>query len=222
MNWDTGVGPNRDVRNTLNIQPVMPFKLNDDWNLIARLIMPVLSQPALVPGGETHFGMSDFLFSAFFTPARPGGVIWAIGPAILVPISSEPTLGTEKFAIGPTGALIKQTGGWTIAVLANHLWSIGGADDRADVNQTFVQPILNYTTKKAWTIGLSSEISSNWEADAGEKLTAPAIFSITKLLKLGGQPISLGPGVGYFIDQPGNGPRWRGRFTLALLFPIKK
>ncbi|RPJ30830.1 MAG: hypothetical protein EHM35_12480, partial [Planctomycetaceae bacterium] len=77
MNWDTGVGPDKNTRNTLNIQPVMPFKLNDDWNLIARLIMPLVSQPPLAPGGETKCGASDFLFSAFFTPARPKGVIWA-------------------------------------------------------------------------------------------------------------------------------------------------
>ena len=219
MNWDSRVGPDEDTRNTLNIQPVMPFKLNDDWYLVARLIMPVVSRPPLTAGGETKFGLSDFLFSAFFTPARPQGVIWAISPAVLVPVTSEPNLGTEKVALGPTGALIKQTGGWTIGVLANHLWSIAGDDGRPDVNQTFIQPVLNYTTKTAWTYGLSAEISLNWEARAREEVTAPVIFSITKLLRLGRQPISLGPGVGYFIDQPGIGPKWRGRFTLTLLFP---
>jgi len=89
-------GPDKNTRNTLNIQPVMPFKLNDDWNLIARLIMPLVSQPPLAPGGETKFGASDFLFSAFFTPARPKGVIWAVGPALLVPVTSEPNLGRRR------------------------------------------------------------------------------------------------------------------------------
>jgi len=118
--------------------------------------------------------------------------------------------------------VIKQTGGWTIGVLANHLWSIGGDDGRADVEQTFIQPVLNYTTRTAWTYGLSAEISLNREARAGEEVTAPITFGITKLVRLGRQPISLGPAVGYFIDQPGIGPKWRARFTMTLLFPIAK
>ncbi len=222
MNWDTGVGPDRDTRTTLNIQPVMPFKLNKDWNFIARLIMPLVSQPALVPGGETKFGLSDFLFSGFFSPAKPQAVIWGVGPAVLVPVTSEPFLGTEKLALGPTAVVLKQIGGATFGALVNHLWSIAGDDERADVNQTFIQPFFAYTTKTAWTYTLSSEISLNWEARAGEEVTAPINFQITKLVRLGRQPLSVGPAVGYFIDQPGIGPKWKARFTLTLLFPLGK
>lgn len=221
MNWDTGVGPDKDTRVTLNIQPVMPFKLNDDWNFIARLIMPVVSQPPLAPGGETKFGFSDFLFSGFFSPAK-SKFVWGIGPALLVPVTSEPNLGTEKVALGPTIVVLKQMGGVTVGVLANHLWSIAGDDNRADVNQTFIQPFFAYTTKTAWTYSINSEMTLNWEARAGEEVTAPIHFSITKLVRLGRQPISLGPTVGYFIDQPSIGPKWRARFTLTLLFPIAK
>ncbi len=222
MNWDTSVGPERKTRATLNIQPVMPFKLNQDWNLIVRIIMPLVSQPPLVPGGETKFGLSDFLVSGFLSPAKPKGFIWGIGPAILVPMTSEPTLGTEKFAIGPTVIVLKQVGGTTIGLLANHLWSVLGDDKRPKVNQTFIQPFVSYTTKTAWTFSLNTETAINWEAKDGEGVTAPVHFGITKLVRIGSQPLSVGPTVGYYVDQPGIGPKWRARFSLTLLFPIKK
>ena len=34
----------------LNVQPVIPIKLSEDWNLITRTIMPIINQPSLFPG----------------------------------------------------------------------------------------------------------------------------------------------------------------------------
>ena len=72
FNWEQNVGPNEATRFILNVQPVMPFSLNKDWNLIARVIMPFVSQPPLVEGGEAAAGVSDILASFFFSPSKPG------------------------------------------------------------------------------------------------------------------------------------------------------
>ena len=40
-NTNFGLGPDDQTQNILNVQPVWPFKLNDDWNLITRTIIPV-------------------------------------------------------------------------------------------------------------------------------------------------------------------------------------
>jgi hypothetical protein len=218
-NWDYGVGPEEDTRFLLNFQPVMPFSLNERWNLIARVIVPVLSQPALVSGGEATFGLSDILFSAFFSPAQPGVAIWGVGPALSLPATSDPFLGTEKWAAGPTLVVLKQAGPWTVGALANHLWSYAGDEDRRDVNQTFLQPFLSFGTKTGVTYSLNTESSANWEAASGEEWTVPINLSVSKLTRLGRRPISVGIGAGYYAEKPEGGPDWKLRTILTLLFP---
>ena len=219
MNWDTRVGTEEDTRFLLNFQPVMPFAINNKWNLIARLIVPYIGQPALVPGGEPTSGVGDILFSGFFSPSQPGKFIWGVGPVLQMPTTADPFLGSEKWAIGPTALILKQSGGWTYGMLFNHVWSFAGDDERPDVNQTFLQPFLSYTTKTAYTFSVNTESVANWEASAGNEWTVPLNFQVSKLLKLGKRPISVGVGTGYFVDQPDGGPKWKVRAVLTLLFP---
>jgi hypothetical protein len=79
------------------------------------------------------------------------------GPVLLYPTATDDALGTEKFGLGPTAVLLKQEKGWTYGVPANHLWSVAGEGDRADVNATFLQPFISFTTKKFTTFGLNTE-----------------------------------------------------------------
>jgi hypothetical protein len=107
LNWDGPVGPNDDTRSLINFQPVMPFSMNQDWNFIARVIVPVLSQPPLAVGETARFGISDVLFSAFISPAQPKGFVWGIGPVVSMPMSSDPNLGSGKVGVGPTALVLK-------------------------------------------------------------------------------------------------------------------
>ena len=75
-NTDFNFGPDDDTLNTLNIQPVLPFSLNENWNIITRTIIPVVSQPGLTPGQDRETGLGDTSFSAFFSPAVAGKLIW--------------------------------------------------------------------------------------------------------------------------------------------------
>ena len=113
FNWEQGVGPNEQTRFILNVQPVMPFQLNEDWNLIARVIVPLVSQPPLFEGGASAFGVSDILTSFFFSPSKSSGLTWGVGPAVSLPSTTIPTLGTEKWSAGPTAVALKQSGPWT-------------------------------------------------------------------------------------------------------------
>jgi len=58
-NTNFGVGPGDDVQNVLNIQPVIPFSMTENWNLITRTIAPLIYQPDLVPGAGSEFGLGD-------------------------------------------------------------------------------------------------------------------------------------------------------------------
>lgn len=218
-NWDFGVGPEDKQRYLLNFQPVMPFSLNDDWNLIARVIVPVIGQPPLVPGGQPTFGMGDFVTSFFLSPARPSAFIWGVGPALLVPTTSDPFLGTGRWGAGPTGVVLVQSGPLTYGALANHIWSYGGDSTRADVNQTFVQPFLSFSTSTGYTFTLQAEASGNWEAREGERWTVPVHVLVSKVTRLGRRPISFAIGPGFFVSRPEGAPQWRLRATVTLLFP---
>jgi hypothetical protein len=124
MNWEQGVGPTDQTRFILNVQPVIPFSLNEHWNMIARIIMPFLSQPSLAPGVPADFGVSDVLASLFFSP-RHSAIVWGIGPVLSLPSTAQPTLGTGKWSAGPTAVVLKQQSGWTYgkAVVVRHISS---------------------------------------------------------------------------------------------------
>ena len=134
-------------------------------------------------------------------------------------VSSEPTLGTQKFSIGPTFVILKQEGPWTYGGLFNHLWSIAGSDTRADINQSYFQPFLAFATPKGVTYTVSSETSANWEATSSETWTVPLIGQVSKVTRLGHQPVSLGVGAGYYFETPTGGPDWKFRALFTLLFP---
>jgi hypothetical protein len=220
-NWNFGVGPgpDNDTQFLENFQPVMPFAMNKDWNLIARVIVPYLSQPPLTTGGPATSGFSDILASGFFSPAQPKHFIWGVGPAIQFPVATEPTLGTGKWSIGPTFVILKQQGPWTYGVLANQLWSFAGDSSRTSVNQMYVQPFGAYTTKKATTYQLSSETTAMWLQPSGNTWTVPIIAQVTQLLRLGRRPVSIGAGAGYYVESPDGGPNWKFRVLVTLIFP---
>jgi len=66
-NTNFGVGPDDKVQNVLNIQPVWPFALTDNINLITRTIVPVVSQPGIRPGEDRTTGLGNINFTAFFS-----------------------------------------------------------------------------------------------------------------------------------------------------------
>ena len=66
-NFDYGIGPFNGNKYTLNVQPVIPISLNDNWNLISRTIVPIVSQSDILADGNSEFGLSDIVQSFFFS-----------------------------------------------------------------------------------------------------------------------------------------------------------
>jgi hypothetical protein len=220
LNYDENIGPaDRGDRWLLNVQPVIPFDLNDDWNLISRTILPIVDQSDIFPGAGSQSGVGDVVQSVFFSPKAPtaSGWIWGAGPVLLLPTGSNDLLTTDKWGVGPTAVLLKQTGGWTRGVLANHIWSVAGEDRRADISATFMQPFLTYTTPTRWTFAINTESTYDWE---NEQWSVPVNVSASKLLRFGNQLVSLGGGLRYWVDSPDSGAEGFGfRMTMTLLFP---
>lgn len=220
-NFEAGAGANGDgFAYTMNIQPVIPIPLNDEWNLISRTILPVAYRDYLpAPDGNT-FGLGDTTQSLFFSPKNPGpgGIIWGLGPAFLIPTATDDVLGSGKLGIGPTAVLLKQTGPWTVGVLTNHIWSVAGEGGRPDVSQTFLQPFLAYALGRGMTINLNTESSYDWVAN---QWTVPINLGLTKVFQIGDQHLSFQIGGKYYAEAPEGAPDWGIRTTLTFLFPEK-
>ena len=219
FNYDSGYGPNDGEKYYVNVQPVIPFTLNENWNVISRTILPIAWQDDIAGPSGDQFGLGDITQSLFFSPKKPtaSGIIWGVGPVFLLPTATDDLLGGEKWGAGPTAVVLKQDGPWTIGALTNHIWSFAGDDDREDINATFLQPFISYTTPKAWTFALNTESTYNWET---EDWSVPINFVVSKLVKVNKQPIQLSAGVRYWADSPDNGPDGFGaRLAITFLFP---
>lgn len=217
FNFDQGLGPKESDRLTLNVQPVIPMSLNADWNLIVRTIVPIVYQESPATGINSEFGLGDTVQSFFFSPVKPfHGWIWGAGPVFLWPTASHGELGSEKWGAGPTAVLLKQHQGWTYGILANHIWSFAGDDSRPEVNATFLQPFIAHTWPTATTLTLNTESTFDWRED---EWTVPLNLSISQVLRIGKQPVSVQAGPRYYLESPDGGPEWGVRFVFTLLFP---
>lgn len=220
LNYDENIGAaDAGERWLLNIQPVVPVSIAEDWNLISRTIVPVVWQDDIAPGVGSQSGLGDIVQSLFFSPKAPtaSGWIWGAGPVLLLPTGTETLLSADKWGAGPTAVALRQQGPWTYGALANHIWSFAGDDSRADINATFLQPFLSYTTPQAWTFALNTESTYDWE---GEQWSVPVNGIVSKVTKIGDQLVSIGAGARYWAEGPGGGPEgWGARLVFTLLLP---
>lgn len=220
-NFDWGAGVNGDgFAYTLNIQPVIPISISEDWNVISRTILPVAYRDYLPPPDGDVFGLGDTTQSLFLSPKAPGpgGLIWGVGPAFLIPTATDDFLGSGKFGIGPTGVALVQKGRWTVGALANHIWSVAGEGDRPEVNSTFLQPFVTYGLGHGRTISLNTESTYDW---VDEQWTVPINLDFQQVFKIGDQMMAFQVGGRYYAETPEDGPDWGLRTTLTFLFPKK-
>jgi len=220
FNYDSNIGASKlGRRSQFNIQPVIPFSLNEEWNIISRTIVPIINQKDIFAGSGKQSGVGDVIQSVFFSPKLPteSGWVWGAGPVILLPTASDKLLGADKWGLGPTAVALKQAGPLTYGFLANHIWSIAGNSARPDLNVTFLQPFFSYTTKTATTFTLQTETSYDWRSSSW---IIPLNAQISQVLKVGGQLISIGGGLRYWAKTIPGSPKGLGvRVTLTFLFP---
>lgn len=204
----------KGILSVLDIQPIIPIKLNDDWNLITRTIFPIAATNNILNGLGDARGLGDTQMSLFVSPetAGPGGLIWGIGTVINIPTATDPLLGTREWGAGPTAVALVQKGNWTVGVLANQMWTFDGNA----INRSFIQPWVTYELHDGWSVSATSQTSYNWNTD---EWTVPLNVGVAKLFNVGAQPIQFQVGGVYMLDAPTGAPRWGVQTTLTLLFP---
>ncbi|HKR84447.1 MAG TPA: hypothetical protein VJS37_09740 [Terriglobales bacterium] len=220
-NTDLNFGPFARDKNTLNVQPVMPMKLSENWNLIARIITPLLFQPDVSQAHLGTFGLGDIQPTFFLSPAKPHPLIWGAGPALLLPTATDDTLGTGKWAAGPAVVALLQPGKWTLGVLVSNLWSFTGSRSRSDVNTMSLQYFVNYNLQNGWYVTSSPILSANWTATAGNIWLVPLGGGFGRIFRVGRQPVNGSVSAYYNVVRPDAtpSPTWQLRVQIALLYP---
>jgi hypothetical protein len=218
-NTDFGVGSWNGTRNTLNIQPVIPFSINENLNLISRTIIPIVSQPT--GPGESESVLGDISLSLFLTPAKPGKVIYGGGLALGIPTATGNFLGSEKWSAGPSLIVLYQPTGWTIGTLLQNTWSYAGNENRSDVNFFYSQVFVVRNLQNKWYVNTAPIITANWEAGSGNEWTVPLGAGIGKLFMLGKLPINAQTGYYFNVIKPDGAADSQLRVQATLLFPKK-
>ena len=213
LNYDDSLGPTESGnRTTLNLQPIVPFGLDNGANIITRTIIPYIRQDDVVPG-TSQSALGDVLFSAWYSRTTETNLTWGIGPVVRLPTFTD--VSSDTWAASITGIALRQTGPWTFGALANHLWYLESAPE-TPTNTTFVQPFIAYSTPDAWTFSLQSESSYDWEAG---QWAVPVNAAVSKLAVIGGRPVNFQAGAGYWLESPEGGPEgWRFRAQVQFVF----
>ncbi len=218
-NFNFDLGPRHDFQYVLNIQPVVPFHVTRDWNLITRTIVPLISQPELAPGVGDLFGLGDIQLSLFLSPEKPGALIWGAGPVVQFPSGTDDSLGTGKWRIGPTAVALTVQGPWVSGALINNLWSFAGDSKRDGVNQMLLQPFVNYNLPRGWYLASSPIITANWEATGGDRWAVPVGDGVGKIFRVGPLPVNSSLAGFANVVRPTAGPDWTLRFQVQFLLP---
>jgi opacity protein-like surface antigen len=217
-NTNFNSGPFNRTQEVLNFQPVVPLHLNEQWNVISRTIVPIISQPDPRIDSSTN-GIGDITQSLFLSPAQPGKLIWGVGPVFTVPSASDPILGAGKVLFGPTAVFLTTPGHWVLGVLLNNQWSVGGDPLRPPVNTGLAQLFVNYNMADGWYVTTSPIITVNWLAAPGQQWTVPVGGGIGRVFKLGDQPINAQIAGYYNAIRPTGASDWQLRTQLVFLFP---
>jgi hypothetical protein len=241
-NTNFDVGRSDNTQNVLDIQPVYPIHLNPSWNLIARPILPVISQPPFFSGrelqaleevfgpdiGRTEVGLGDLTPEFFFSPRKPTllapglGMVWGLGPVFQFPTATNDELGSGKWSAGPTFVVFFDDRPLhvTTGFLINNLWSYAGDEGRSNVNAMTLQPFFNYNLPKGWYLTSSPVITANWEANSDNRWTVPIGGGIGRIFKIGDQPINAQLTAYYNVVTPDDtGANWQLRTQWTFLFP---
>jgi len=206
-----GIGSFDRSQNSTNIQPVIPFA---DGKFIARVILPIISQPNVFSKTGNFKGIGDINLSVFYANNK-GKVNWGAGPVFNLPTAGE-NLGIKEWGIGPSFVAVIKPGNWVIGTLVNNVWST-----ESEQSLLTIQPFINFNLKKGYYFSTSPKITANWQADSNNKWTIPLGMAFGKLIKPKGfLPFNIQAGAYYNLEKPEfTGADWELRIGITALIP---
>jgi len=220
-NTNLNFGPEKGTQNILNIQPVIPISVNDDWNIITRTILPVIWQPSLGPDEGALSGLGDLQFTAFLSPAKPGEWIWGAGPILQAPTQSNAKLGNDNWGLGPSFVVLHLDKGspWVYGVLVNNVWSLTSNKQGGSYSNGLFQPFVNYNFEGGTYLTSAPIATVNWKAEGSQQWTVPIGGGVGKIFHIGKLPVNTQISAYYNVVKPDFGANWQIRAQVQLMFP---
>jgi hypothetical protein len=220
-NTNLHFGPQKNTQDVLNIQPVIPFTVNSDWNIITRTIVPVIWMPDLAPTLKAVNGIGDTVFTAWLSPGKPGKWIWGAGPVVQAPTDSDTRLGNRNWGLGSSVVLVHldHASPWVFGLLANNIWSLSSNQSGGSYNHGVIQPGINYNFKSGLYITSSPVITVDWRAASSQQWTLPLGAGIGKIFRFGKLPVNMSLAGYYNVVSPTNSSDWTIRTQIQFLFP---
>jgi len=220
-NTNFNFGPEEKTQNILNIQPVIPVSINEDWNVITRTILLVISQPELAPNVSSQQGIGDTTFTAFLSPAKPGSWIWGVGPVLQLPTHNNSELGNGNWGAGPSFVVLHLEHGspWVYGALMNNVWALSKDREGGKFNNGLLQPFINYNFKSGLYLTSSPIITVDWQAKSSDQWTVPIGGGVGKIFHFGKLPVNSQIGAYYNVKKPEFGADWQLRAQVQLMFP---
>jgi hypothetical protein len=219
-NFYSGGGLGTQSMMLLNVMPVLPLKLNDDWVLVSRTVIPFVDIPG--SGTDRFQGIADIQQQFYFSPTDGGGIVWGAGPIVSLPTSNQAATETGQYAAGATAVALKLGKTWVYGALANNLWKVAGSDATPKINAFFLQPFLNYNLPGGWAISSAPGITANWEAKSGQQWTVPLGAGFSKVTVVAKIPVNVM--LQYYGNavKPDGAPAGFTRLQFVLMFPAAK
>ncbi len=128
------------------------------------------------PGITVNTGVND-LITGFWAsrrgkPHRKHHVAW--GAAFMFPTASNDSLGSGKYALGPSVDYEYEHGRWFAGFIALQQWSVAGDSNRKGVNFLMIKPFAVYEISPQWAFTyVPYGISVYWEKPSGENIYFP-------------------------------------------------
>ncbi len=204
----TGVGPQSATNQSLTVQPVVPFTINNEWDLITRAIIPLADNQS-----PHDSGLADTALTAIFSTSLHPGLKVGIGPTLLVPTGSG-LLTRNTWAAGITVGVVNTSGRWVLGALAANQWNVGG---KTSINEFQIQPIINYDfgAKGGWIFTSSPLITANWKAH-DNRWRVPLGGGVSVLKLIDKVPMSFSPQLYYNVAGDHG---WEFRMFVRVLLP---
>jgi len=212
-NTTYGVGEFKRPQNILNIQPILPFNLSENINLINRIILPVITQPSSTEDKSTT-GTGDISWSAWFSQSKASKIIWGVGPVMQIPTASSSEFGSGEFGVGPSFVALTIIDDWVAGIVTNNVWTFGDKEENKFVFQYFI----NYNFPSFYLV-YAPIITANWNAESDSRWVVPFGGGAGKVIKIGKLPININAQVYYNAVKPDGVGDWQTRFQIQFLFP---
>ncbi len=212
-------GPDNQYQNVMEFQPLVSFSISENWQILARGVMPIITQPSYITGDGTKTGVGNTSLTPYFSPkAAFHGWIWGIAPLALLPASSS-NFGTQSWGYGVSGVALTVKGNWTVGSLLTQVWA-SADDDTPKVNEIEIQPFIDYNLADGWYLTTSPVMTYDAHAPSGEKWTVPIGGGVGKAFHVGKLPLNAYV-IGYnnVVKPTDDSSNWQLEAAVVFMFP---